>query len=92
VAASTRTRIGKCPPERTGGAVNDLAGAVEHTPCLPVFRPFRDESNTFAPEPVPGFHEKDKVENYPRRQVCSGTMSLTDVPRHARATRRPLGS
>ena len=29
-----------------------------------------------AAEPRPGFHEKDKVENYLHAQVCDGTMSL----------------
>jgi hypothetical protein len=30
-------------------------------------------------EPHPGFHEKDKVENYLHEQVCSGAMSLQDA-------------
>jgi hypothetical protein len=30
-------------------------------------------------DPRPGFHEKDKVENYLHDQVCSGTMSLQDA-------------
>jgi hypothetical protein len=30
-------------------------------------------------EPRPGFHEKDKVENYLHKQVCDGTMSLEDA-------------
>jgi hypothetical protein len=34
-----------------------------------------------AAEPTPGFHEKDKVENYLHRQVCSGAMSLADAQR-----------
>lgn len=29
--------------------------------------------------PKPGFHEKDKVENYLHKQVCSGAMSLKDA-------------
>ncbi|GCE09096.1 HNH endonuclease [Dictyobacter aurantiacus] len=29
--------------------------------------------------PVPGYHEKDKVENYLRDQVCSGKISLRDA-------------
>jgi hypothetical protein len=32
-----------------------------------------------AANPKPGFHEKDKVENYLHDQVCSGTMSLKDA-------------
>jgi hypothetical protein len=32
-------------------------------------------------QPVPGFHEKDRVENYLHRQVCSGAMSLADAQR-----------
>jgi len=30
-------------------------------------------------EPRPGFHEKDKVENYLHDQVCSGAMTLQDA-------------
>ena len=30
-------------------------------------------------EPRPGFHEKDKVENYLHKQVCDGVMSLQDA-------------
>ena len=29
--------------------------------------------------PAPGFHEKDKVENYLHDQVCSGAMTLKDA-------------
>lgn len=32
-----------------------------------------------AAEPRPGFHEKDKVENYLHKQVCDGAMSLQDA-------------
>ncbi len=32
-----------------------------------------------AAEPRPGFHEKDKVENYLHAQVCNGTMSMADA-------------
>ena len=37
-----------------------------------------DISNLFpeAAEPKPGFHEKDRVENYLHDQVCSGNMTL----------------
>lgn len=31
--------------------------------------------------PTPGFHEKDKVENYLHAQVCSGKRSLSDAQR-----------
>jgi hypothetical protein len=34
-----------------------------------------------AASPTPGFHEKDKVENYLHDQVCSGKMSLADAQR-----------
>jgi len=34
-----------------------------------------------AATPAPGFHEKDKVENYLHRQVCSGAMSLPEAQR-----------
>lgn len=32
-----------------------------------------------AAQPVPGFHEKDKVENYLHDQVCSGRISLQEA-------------
>jgi hypothetical protein len=32
-------------------------------------------------EPRPGFHEKDKVENYLHRQVCSKAMTLAEAQR-----------
>ncbi len=32
-------------------------------------------------EPKPGFHEKDKVENYLHDQVCSGAISLQEAQR-----------
>ncbi len=32
-----------------------------------------------AASPKPGFHEKDKVENYLHAQVCSGAMSLKEA-------------
>lgn len=40
-----------------------------------------DISNLFpeAAEPTPGFHEKDKVENYLHAQVCSGAMTLAEA-------------
>lgn len=34
-----------------------------------------------AANPTPGFHQKDKVENYLHDQVCSGKMSLTEAQR-----------
>jgi hypothetical protein len=34
-----------------------------------------------AAEPRPGFHEKDKVENYLHRGVCSGRMALQEAQR-----------
>jgi hypothetical protein len=40
-----------------------------------------DISNLFpeAAEPRPGYHEKDKVENYLHDQVCDGAMSLEEA-------------
>jgi hypothetical protein len=32
-----------------------------------------------AANPTPGFHQKDKVENYLHSQVCDGSMSLHDA-------------
>ena len=42
-----------------------------------------DISNLFpeAAEPKPGFHEKDKVENYLHDQVCKGNMTLAEAQR-----------
>jgi hypothetical protein len=34
-----------------------------------------------AASPKPGFHEKDKVENYMHDQMCSGAISLEDAQR-----------
>lgn len=34
-----------------------------------------------AADPNPGFHQKDKVENFLHEQVCSGQMSLADAQR-----------
>ena len=40
-----------------------------------------DTANLFpeAAEPKPGFHEKDKVENYLHKQVCDGSISLAEA-------------
>lgn len=42
-----------------------------------------DISNLFpeAAAPKPGFHEKDKVENYLHDQVCSGAITLAEAQR-----------
>jgi hypothetical protein len=32
-----------------------------------------------AASPIPGFHEKDKVENYLHNQLCSGKISLAEA-------------
>ncbi len=42
-----------------------------------------DIANLFpeAAEPSPGFHEKDKVENYLHQQLCSGSMTLSEAQR-----------
>ena len=34
-----------------------------------------------AASPQPGFHEKDRVENYLHDQVCNGQMTLQEVQR-----------
>jgi hypothetical protein len=34
-----------------------------------------------AAEPRPGFHEKDRVENYLHARVCAGEMSLPEAQR-----------
>lgn len=40
-----------------------------------------DIANLFpeAAEPRPGFHEKDKIENYLHKQVCDGQISLKEA-------------
>ena len=38
-----------------------------------------------AAEPRPGFHEKDKVENYLHQQVCAGLMPLTEAQKQIQA-------
>jgi len=38
-----------------------------------------------AAEPLPGFHEKNQVENYLHDQACAGKLSLSDA-QHAIAT------
>ncbi|MCX6745413.1 MAG: HNH endonuclease signature motif containing protein [Candidatus Parcubacteria bacterium] len=38
-----------------------------------------------AAEPRPGFHEKDKVENYLHRQVCAGLMPLAEAQKQIQA-------
>jgi hypothetical protein len=42
-----------------------------------------DIANLFpeAAVPRPGFHEKDKLENYLHKQVCSGTVTLAEAQR-----------
>lgn len=42
-----------------------------------------DIANLFpeAADPIPGFHEKDLVENYLHHQVCSGLLALPDAER-----------
>jgi hypothetical protein len=42
-----------------------------------------DISNLFpeAASPTPGFHEKDRVENYLHDQVCRGALTLTEAQR-----------
>jgi len=42
-----------------------------------------DISNLFpeAADPTPGFHQKDKVENYLHDQVCSGSLTLAEAQR-----------
>lgn len=34
-----------------------------------------------AAQPLPGFHQKDLVENYLHKQVCDGVISLTEAQR-----------
>ncbi len=42
-----------------------------------------DQSNLWpeSATPVPGFHQKDKLENYLHQQVCAGKLSLSEAQR-----------
>jgi 5-methylcytosine-specific restriction endonuclease McrA len=61
------------------GVKHHLKGEYEVDHLIPLeLGGSNDIANLFpeAADPRPGFHEKDKVENYLHEQVCSGRMDL----------------
>jgi hypothetical protein len=64
------------------GITSRQAGEYEVDHLIPLeLGGSNDISNLWpeAAQPVPGFHEKDKVENYLHAQVCSGKISLQEA-------------
>lgn len=57
-------------------------GIMEIDHLIPLELGGADAVDNLWPQPAmpkPGFHEKDKLENYLHKQVCSGKMSLVDA-------------
>jgi hypothetical protein len=82
--ASARLRRGSSAGVRGGISYPQPRGAYEVDHLIPLELGGDNTIANLWPEaadPVPGFHEKDKVENYLHRQVCSGAMGLTDAQR-----------
>ncbi len=70
------------------GIMTHAPGEYEIDHYIPLELGGSNEVANLWPEPaspVPGFHEKDKVENYLHDQVCSGAMAL-DEAQHEIAT------
>ncbi len=66
------------------GIASHAAGQYEVDHLIPLELGGSNDIANLWPEaasPVPGFHQKDQVENYLHDQVCSGKMSLADVQR-----------
>jgi hypothetical protein len=64
------------------GVVTHTTGEYEVDHFIPLELGGSNDISNLWPEPAsptPGFHEKDKVENYLHKQVCSGAMSLSDA-------------
>src|SRR5579871_397366 len=60
----------------------DLAGAAEVDHFIPLELGGSNDLANLWPEPyqpLPGAHEKDRVENYLHEQVCQGAMALADA-------------
>lgn len=57
-------------------------GLMEIDHLIPLELGGADDVRNLWPQPAkptPGFHEKDKLENYLHKQVCSGKIKLTDA-------------
>jgi hypothetical protein len=64
------------------GITSHTSGQYEVDHFIPLELGGSNDISNLWPEPatpIPGFHEKDKVENYLHAQVCSGAMSLSDA-------------
>jgi hypothetical protein len=54
---------------------------VEIDHLIPLELGGSNEAANLWPEPAPGFHEKDRLENRLHREVCAGHMDLADAQR-----------
>jgi hypothetical protein len=66
------------------GIANTAPGQYEVDHLVPLELGGSNDIANLWPEaalPVPGFHQKDQVENYLHDQVCSGKISLADAQR-----------
>lgn len=64
------------------GIVSHTSGEYEVDHLIPLELGGSNDIANLWPEsaaPAPGFHEKDKVENYLHDQVCNGTLSLKEA-------------
>ena len=64
------------------GVTSHTTGQYEVDHFIPLELGGSNDISNLWPEPAsptPGFHEKDRVENYLHDQVCSGAMSLSDA-------------
>jgi hypothetical protein len=64
------------------GIASHAPGQYEVDHHIPLELGGSNDISNLWPEPAdprPGFHEKDRVENYLHDQVCSGKMSLSDA-------------
>jgi hypothetical protein len=64
------------------GITSHTTGQYEVDHFIPLELGGSNDISNLWPEPAsptPGFHEKDRVENYLHDQVCSGAMSLSDA-------------
>jgi hypothetical protein len=71
---------------RTKARVFALYGIAVHPPgayevdhLIPLELGGSNAIENLWPEPAPGFHHKDKVENFLHREVCAGRMKLADA-------------
>lgn len=58
------------------------AGTMEIDHLIPLELGGLDDIKNLWPQlakPAPGFHQKDKLENYLHKQVCAGNMTLADA-------------